>query len=228
MADGEKNVLGDDFRVEYAKSNRSSCRACKQKIEKDSVRFGIKEVSDKFDGEIDTWHHAACFFKKKPGTKVSQLKGFSTLRPNDQPKIKKFCGEETGEKRKAKEEDEEDEDEKKPKKKQKKGEKEEKKEEVDPDAKKIWEMRDLVIGFCTTKDMKEILDLNKQYSKGGKEDLALRIADGIVKGALPQCPECKNGALSFSEGKYKCKHHATEWSRCTYAVSYTHLTLPTT
>ncbi len=33
--------------------------------------------------------------------------------------------------------------------------------------------------------MKEALQLNEQYDKGGPADLAHRIAEGILKGAIP-------------------------------------------
>lgn len=42
--------LQDDFKIEYAKSNRSKCVHCKLTVEKDSIRVGILEASTKFDG----------------------------------------------------------------------------------------------------------------------------------------------------------------------------------
>jgi len=101
--------LQDDFKIEYAKSNRSTCKHCRTKIEKDSLRIGILEQSDKFDGEIYVWLHVKCFFgtlppysmeflkeifhvtdKRPDVNNTAVLKGFDQLRPSDQPKIKKF------------------------------------------------------------------------------------------------------------------------------------------
>lgn len=100
--------LQDDFKIEYAKSSRSTCKHCASKIEMDSLRIGILEQSDKFDGEIYVWHHVKCFFgkwffvelylflftiildKRPDVSSTSSLKGFDLLRPSDQPKIKKF------------------------------------------------------------------------------------------------------------------------------------------
>lgn len=86
--------------------------------------------------------------------------------------------------------------------------------------------------------------MGTQYDKGGAQDLAHRIAEGVLKGAIPtvrrlrdaggrahirrpltchprfsffpvvQCPKCEKGVLSYEDGAYLCRHKATEWSRC--------------
>jgi len=58
------------FEVEYAKSNRSTCKYCKGKIDKDLVRVGFKaEVPEDAEGSAAhmgcAWHHFACFAKAK-------------------------------------------------------------------------------------------------------------------------------------------------------------------
>jgi len=215
--DGEsksENPLKDDFKIEYAKSNRSNCNSCRQKVDKDSIRIGVLTPSDKFDGEYYVWNHVACFFEKKKVDSVSKLKGFDQLRPTDQPKIKKFTGEGGGGAEKRKSDDKEETNEKEIKKKQKT----EDTTPEDPDLAKIWEVRDMVADICKQAEMKEILSLNNQYEKGGKEALALKIADGVVKGAIPACPSCENFGLVFEEGEYRCHAHASEWSKCTFVT----------
>ncbi|MGQ0506741.1 MAG: hypothetical protein ACT4TC_15620 [Myxococcaceae bacterium] len=54
--------------IEESKSNRASCRTCRQKIEKGVLRFG-EEVPNAFDPEAGpqyAWHHLLCIAKKKP------------------------------------------------------------------------------------------------------------------------------------------------------------------
>ena len=41
-----------DFKAEYAKSNRSSCKKCKDKIEKDELRLARCVQSPHFDGKM--------------------------------------------------------------------------------------------------------------------------------------------------------------------------------
>eukprot|EP00931_Biecheleriopsis_adriatica_P109727 TRINITY_DN83995_c0_g1_i1.p1 TRINITY_DN83995_c0_g1~~TRINITY_DN83995_c0_g1_i1.p1 ORF type:complete len:299 (+),score=98.26 TRINITY_DN83995_c0_g1_i1:70-897(+) len=96
------------FEIEYAKSNRSACKHCKEKIEKDAVRVGIKSVADiDPDADADTrkkahtleatrWHHEGCFqkvkgvawFKKNlPEDGAKAVAGFEALREEDQAKV---------------------------------------------------------------------------------------------------------------------------------------------
>jgi hypothetical protein len=53
--------------IEVSKSNRASCRTCKNKIEKGVLRFG-EEVPNNFDpdgGPAYVWHHMECAAKSK-------------------------------------------------------------------------------------------------------------------------------------------------------------------
>ncbi|KAL6078683.1 Poly [ADP-ribose] polymerase 1 [Balamuthia mandrillaris] len=284
----EEGKLKDDFRIEYAKSSRSSCRHCKTKIEKDTLRIGILESASNFDGEIYVYHHVKCFFHKRPDVKsVALIKGFDTLRPADQPKIKRFTGEnessskddmdvekESGEKPKSVKKKSS----KKPKKtsledvdsmtvailkeelksrdlettglkkalvarlkkaleaEQEDGEEGEEEEEASAEeaeteeteeekyVRQLWELKDQITSKLATSEMKEVLEKNNQSSRGGKDDLAQRIADGVLLGAIPQCPKCQKGALHYEQGQYTCHHHATSWSKCTFTASKDELT----
>jgi len=46
-----------------AKSGRSKCRGCRQKIEKGSVRFGVVDYTFSSKGSY-SWYHLACAKKK--------------------------------------------------------------------------------------------------------------------------------------------------------------------
>nr|KAG5690349.1 hypothetical protein BaRGS_001271 [Batillaria attramentaria] len=57
-----------DFTAEYAKSNRSTCRGCNEKIDKDEVRLSKKDYESqraKMYGPQDMWHHVDCFVKER-------------------------------------------------------------------------------------------------------------------------------------------------------------------
>uniref|UniRef100_A0A672QQU8 Poly [ADP-ribose] polymerase n=1 Tax=Sinocyclocheilus grahami TaxID=75366 RepID=A0A672QQU8_SINGR len=94
-AKGEKIL--NDFAVEYAKSNRSTCKGCDQKIEKDHIRVSKKTVDPEKPqlGLIDRWYHTGCFVSRreellfKPEYSAAQLKGFAALRDEDKEELKK-------------------------------------------------------------------------------------------------------------------------------------------
>ncbi len=64
------NNIEKDYRVEYAKSNRSKCKECGEKIEKLELRLAIMVDGDlKFTSDkIPNWHHVACFKVVKQDT----------------------------------------------------------------------------------------------------------------------------------------------------------------
>lgn len=49
--------------AEYAKSNRSACKKCKQKLDKGELRIGV--VFTKGDAEMTSWYHPACMPQPK-------------------------------------------------------------------------------------------------------------------------------------------------------------------
>ena len=53
------------YRTDYAKSGKSSCKECKEKIEKGQLRLAVM-VPFKVE-KIPNWYHPNCFFvKNKP------------------------------------------------------------------------------------------------------------------------------------------------------------------
>jgi hypothetical protein len=46
--------------------------------------------------------------------------------------------------------------------------------------------KDLILARLTTAEMKQVLEKNCQNARGGAADLAHRIADGVLKGAIPE------------------------------------------
>ncbi|XP_033736235.1 poly [ADP-ribose] polymerase 1-like isoform X2 [Pecten maximus] len=76
------------FKSEYAKSGRSSCKACAMSISKDTLRLAIMVQSPMFDGKIPNWFHFACFWKRARVEDANHIHGFDALRWEDQEKIK--------------------------------------------------------------------------------------------------------------------------------------------
>ena len=54
-------VDGCDFAVEYAKSNRSTCRSCSTKIDKDLVRISTEMADPETYVSNVSWYHLDCF-----------------------------------------------------------------------------------------------------------------------------------------------------------------------
>ncbi len=69
--------------IEESKSNRATCRTCREKIEKGVLRFGA-ETENAFsgDGVSYMWHHLACAAGKMPAKVKEALNAFSGTVPN--------------------------------------------------------------------------------------------------------------------------------------------------
>ncbi|PIK48908.1 putative poly [Apostichopus japonicus] len=102
---GEPKIhMLSDFAVEYAKSNRSKCKACDEKIVKDTVRVSKRDlaaaVAKGIPGPLDMWHHVDCFCKEDrlkelawPSMGVaSAIPGFDKLKDEDQKELQKKLG----------------------------------------------------------------------------------------------------------------------------------------
>ncbi|KGN57935.1 poly [ADP-ribose] polymerase 1 isoform X1 [Cucumis sativus] len=79
------------WKVEYAKSSRSSCKTCKSPIQKENLRFGKMVQATQFDGFMPMWNHAACILKKAKQIKsIDDVEGLDSLRWEDQLKIRQY------------------------------------------------------------------------------------------------------------------------------------------
>ncbi|XP_059610160.1 poly [ADP-ribose] polymerase [Phlebotomus argentipes] len=77
------------FLAEYSKSNRASCRFCKNKIEKGELRIAAMVQSAFHDGKQPNWFHSKCFFEKQRPASEGDIAGFAMLRTKDQEFISK-------------------------------------------------------------------------------------------------------------------------------------------
>ncbi|XP_004083528.1 poly [ADP-ribose] polymerase 1 [Oryzias latipes] len=220
-AKGEKTL--NDFAVEYAKSNRSTCKGCQQKIEKDQIRVSKKVVDAEKPqlGLIDRWYHTACFVSRreelafKPDYSAAQLKGFNVLRAEDKEELKKRLpavktegkrpGDELdGVSKKLKQEEEE--------------ENKQLVENLKNQSQLIWGIKDKLRKYCSTNDMKELLIANGQEVPSGESNVVDRVADGMAFGALEACNECQ-GQLVFKGDAYYCTGDISAWTKCVFKTA---------
>ena len=76
------------YSVENAKSNRSTCKVCKAKIEKDALRIGTA-TEGPGDYLMTSWRHLECQKKPKNGlTDLTELAGMDALTADDQERVK--------------------------------------------------------------------------------------------------------------------------------------------
>ncbi|KAG0725102.1 Poly [ADP-ribose] polymerase [Chionoecetes opilio] len=76
------------YKAEYSKSGRASCRGCKGKIEKETLRLAVMVQSPMFDGKVPHWYHYMCFFGKQRPKTVADIAHLDSLRWEDQEEIK--------------------------------------------------------------------------------------------------------------------------------------------
>ncbi|KAJ8686796.1 hypothetical protein QAD02_022590 [Eretmocerus hayati] len=207
--------INKDFKVEYAKSNRSKCRGCEATIVKGEVRLSKKDYESedarKFGG-LDRWHHVDCFAKMRSELEFfdagANLPGFASLSPEDQAAVKKSLP-------KIKEDNIPPE-----AKKVKEEPKEFVKDEPEEDTlriqnQKFFKIRDQVSNLSKS-ILTTLLEANSIKVPVGKDRILDVLADAMQFGTLEPCPQC-SGQLRYRTGAgYKCTGSLTEWALCEY------------
>ena len=74
--------------VELAKSGRAGCKACKQKIAKDTIRLGVECEGDW--GTYYRWHHLTCV--NMTNVTEDNLSGLELLEAEDQQVVRDRIG----------------------------------------------------------------------------------------------------------------------------------------
>ncbi|KAM5163073.1 poly [ADP-ribose] polymerase 1 [Mantella aurantiaca] len=217
---GKADMTLNDFASEYAKSNRSTCKGCEQKIEKGQIRLSKKslDVERPQLGMIDRWYHPDCFVSRREELgflamySASQMKGFAILKAEDKEALKaKLPAVKNEGKRKGDELDGSAVSKKKLKKEKEKESKLEKllKEQTEL----VWSIKDELKKVCSTNDLKELLIANKQQVPSGETNILDRVSDGMAFGALLPCEECQ-GQFVFKTDAYYCTGDISAWTKC--------------
>lgn len=79
------------WKAEYAKSSRSSCRACNKPIVKDAFRLAKVQTAHQFNGVMPLWNHASCVFQNENEIKsLEEIDGLEDLRAGDLQNLRKY------------------------------------------------------------------------------------------------------------------------------------------
>ncbi|XP_070576368.1 poly [ADP-ribose] polymerase 1-like [Ptychodera flava] len=217
-----ETVMLEEFTCGYAKSNRSKCRGCNEKIEKDCLRIARIEMETQrgMTLPVEKWHHLDCFCVKMEdlgwtsSCSAGDIPGYQTVTPEDQKILnKKLKSDKKASKRKG---DDADKAVKAKKSKSKEDNKEE--EALKAQSKFIWGIRDQLYKHVPNNELKELLESNGQAIPSGESKLLDRVADCMAFGALLPCPECKEGQLVFGSSSYHCTGNITSWTKCMYTT----------
>ncbi|KAL2944552.1 Polynucleotide 3'-phosphatase ZDP [Bienertia sinuspersici] len=80
--------------AEYAKSNRSTCKTCSDSIAANTLRFGVVTRDKRKGIDMTKWHHFKCFsFDTHSLSSVDSIRGFDSLKSDDQEVVKKLVEE---------------------------------------------------------------------------------------------------------------------------------------
>lgn len=212
------------FEVEYAKSNRATCKQCKGKIDKGAIRVGHSQDAPEGDDGAPKnyaamgvkWYHLECFPKMKGDRWMKQnvcdlegLTGLDVLNAEDQKKVAEFwsgikeggSAPGGGSKKRAAEEGAED----------LRAATESQGVLTDAEFEKYKATKE-AFGKKNQKQLQAMLEKNGMVKSGNKGELLERIAEAVVLGVLPKCPECEKGRLIWSKptGKISCMGYFDE------------------
>jgi hypothetical protein len=83
----DETEVAEAWKVEPAKSSRSTCRICSQKIEKGELRLGEPSL---FDGHVSYgWHHLKCAARLLKGSTLDSLVGYEELTGEQKEQLQK-------------------------------------------------------------------------------------------------------------------------------------------
>ncbi|XP_034661708.1 poly [ADP-ribose] polymerase isoform X1 [Drosophila subobscura] len=209
-----ENTALKDFGIEYAKSSRSSCRGCDQKISKDQVRVRKTvydtEVGMKYGGQ-PLWHHLECFAQLRSELgwfdTGENLPGYKSLKAEDKAEVKKVLpiikSEDTPDAKKPKIEQIEEK------------EQNEKIEQIKKQNDSFFKFRDDLKSQMKKQDIEDLLISNGQQPlTGDSEKFFDQAADMLTFGAIAPCSECKSSQFIFNKSGYKCNGNISEWTKC--------------
>ena len=237
------------YSVENAKSNRSTCKVCKTKIEKDVLRIGTCAPGPG-DYDMVSWRHLECQKKPKHLTDLSALAGLSQLSSEDQDKVKAWWDGQNAPKSSPVKRKAPDGDtaggstaEMGDPKKMKAGELKAalkahglptsgKKPEQVAALQEVKQRQELEAkyGALSVNDLKELLRLNSQLRSGDKATLLERCVDAHLYGCLPRCTLCGGGTLKVAysqryghkgQGKFSCPgfYDDDEYKKCSFTAT---------
>ena len=96
--DGDQQQEYKKFFADHAKSNRSTCKKCKQKLDNGVLRLAKSGYNPFGPGPMKLWHHVNCMFEVFAGQRRTtarietpeDIEGWSDLEEEDQEEILKY------------------------------------------------------------------------------------------------------------------------------------------
>ncbi|KAJ0230147.1 hypothetical protein HA466_0309740 [Hirschfeldia incana] len=222
-----------EYGIEVSQTSRAGCRKCSEKILKGEVRVSSKPEGPGNKGLM--WYHARCFLEMSPSTELKSLSGWGSIPDSDQeallslvkkgpPAAKTETAEASQTNAKAGTKRRKDSDDNVKSKQAKTMSASgalqpcNKDKEMEAQSKELWNLKDDLKKHATTAELREMLEINEQSTRGSELDLRDKCADGMMFGPLALCPVC-SGHVSFSGGVYRCSGYISEWSKCSHATS---------
>ncbi len=86
----EEAKAADVWKVEPAKSSRSTCKTCREKIEKDTLRLGEPGMFD--DHVTYKWHHLSCMSHQLRWMDLDAFDGYSELSDEQKGQLQDLKG----------------------------------------------------------------------------------------------------------------------------------------
>eukprot|EP01133_Synstelium_polycarpum_P000362 gene362-420_t len=179
------------FEIEYAKSDRSTCKKCGSGIHKGEMRVGHSTPSKHHDGLEVAWFHVKC--KITIVKQLDLLRHWEMLQWDDQVSIRqKYFPKDTSVTIDAATEA---------------------KREKYINA--LWEIKNDLESDVKGPAIKSIVEFNKgRIERVPPEALLHQLADWMLLGRTGPCPTCKNLAVTYNSVEYKCYGYATEFTKC--------------
>ncbi|XP_057539153.1 polynucleotide 3'-phosphatase ZDP isoform X3 [Amaranthus tricolor] len=88
------SIMASSFIAEYAKSGRSTCKTCSETIATNTLRFGVVTKDKQRGYEMTKWHHFQCLsLDSQSISSVESIRGFDSLKSDDQEAVKKVVEE---------------------------------------------------------------------------------------------------------------------------------------
>lgn len=209
----------DDFLIEYAKSNRSTCVKCEQKIDKALIRIGKLDYNAEtsFKGApIPRWYHVDCFANSLEKVEfdgdINKVKGYADLEKDDQKMLKKAIkpvklsvGSMQSSIKKVKKENDGDNEEDQLLRKQ---------------SDRFFRLREQVSSM-KRKDIECMLEhMNQKHDYKNSGSLIDMATDVLLFGPIKKCPQCKQtGHIQLRTSRYICTSTTPEGINCSYESS---------
>lgn len=197
----------DDFLVEYAKSSRSTCKRCEEKIPKDTVRLGKLDYDAETPnnaGPVPRWYHLECFIQARDRLEffgeIKKVKGFNDLEKDDRKMLKEAI-------KPIKPPEDETSPEKKPKKEDAEAKSSQAEEEMllKKQSDRFFKLREFVDSM-KRKDIEQMLEYMDQKADFKASALLVDMAtDVLLYGPLQKCPQCHSSrTMILRGGSYIC------------------------